>query len=224
LERELPGLKIVCNGSMTKLVAYADDVTIILTRPEDIAVVRRTTCNYERASGAKVNLLKSKALALGSWYTEMQIMEIPYCEELKLEGVNMQRSTLATVKRCWTIVSAKLRTQAQAAYNRALSTDLRIRYIHEYLLSRIWYITQLYPPPEAMQRQIDTTISWIIWHGEIFRVPLSSLHKQKEHGGWDNTPSRKMHYTVRHSYAGIEQESRFHHGPMDAKMGNTSAD
>jgi hypothetical protein len=86
-ERELRGVKILRNGSATKLVAFADDITVILTRQEDIYIVRRIISAYEQASGARVNVHKSKALALGTWDTALPIMDLPYCEQLNLLGV-----------------------------------------------------------------------------------------------------------------------------------------
>jgi hypothetical protein len=41
-------------------------------------------------------------------------------------------------------------------------------------------MAQILPPPEDNLRQINMTISWFLWKGEIFRVPLSSLQRTKE--------------------------------------------
>ena len=48
-------------------------------------------------------------------------------------------------------------------------------------------MSQTYPPPDACVRQLNTTISWFVWKGDIFRVPLSTLYRPKEEGGWDLT-------------------------------------
>jgi hypothetical protein len=32
---------------------------------------------------------------------------------------------------------------------------------------------------------MNTTISWFIWKRDIFRVPLSTVYRRKEQGGWD---------------------------------------
>lgn len=54
-----------------------------------------------------------------------------------------------------------------------------------YLLAKVWYLTQIHPPPEDSVRRLNTSVSWVIWKGHIFRVPLSTLHGKKEEGGWD---------------------------------------
>jgi len=57
---------------------------------------------------------------------------------------------------------------------------------------RAWYIAQIYPPPEECVRHLNTTISWYVWRGEIFRVPLSTLQRRKCNGESD-----LIHITVK---------------------------
>ena len=57
------------HNKRTAVIASADDVTIILRLPKDIPIVQEALRCYEDASGAKLNTQKSKAIALGSWYT-----------------------------------------------------------------------------------------------------------------------------------------------------------
>ena len=58
-----------CNNKRTAVIAYSDDVTIILSSPKDIAIVQKALRCYEDAPGAKLNGQKSKAIAQGSWDT-----------------------------------------------------------------------------------------------------------------------------------------------------------
>ena len=58
------------------VIAYTDDVTIILRSSKDIPIVQEAPRCYEDASGAKLNIQKSKAMALGSWDTSHTIMRI----------------------------------------------------------------------------------------------------------------------------------------------------
>ena len=69
--------------------AYEDDVTINLRSPKDIPIVHEALRCYEDASGANLNVQKSKAIALGSWDTSHTIMGIPYITELRLLGIKM---------------------------------------------------------------------------------------------------------------------------------------
>jgi hypothetical protein len=39
--------------------------------------------------------------------------------------------------------------------------------------------------PVNTVRQINTTINWFIWKGEIFKVSLSTMQLPKREGGWN---------------------------------------
>ena len=56
------------------MIAYSDDVTIILRPPKDIAIVQDAPCCHEDASGAKLNIQKSKAMTQVSWDTSHTIL------------------------------------------------------------------------------------------------------------------------------------------------------
>jgi hypothetical protein len=78
-----------------------------------------------------------------------------------------------------------IRAMAREAYCRNLELSQRIKYVHNYLLAKVWYTAQIFPVPDDCVRQLNSAITSYIWHGEIFRVPLSTLQRCKTHGGWD---------------------------------------
>jgi hypothetical protein len=131
------------------VIAYADDVAVIVTRPEDICIIQEAIHTYELATGAKVNIHKSKALALGSWNKSVPIMDINYCEKTRILGFHMHSSIKASAHSSLAPITARTPAQAQDAYHRAISMDDRIRYICDYLVARIWYLTQIFPPPRC---------------------------------------------------------------------------
>jgi hypothetical protein len=73
-----------------------------------------------------------------------------------------------------------------------------MQYTHIYLLTKAWYIAQIFPLPKTCEHQLNTAIAWYIWHGEIFKVPLSTLQRPKVQGGWDliniAAKSRTLYY------------------------------
>ena len=66
LDLNLPCIRIGCRTRPTSVVAYADDVIIFVTSSADFASIEEAIRLHERASGARFNPRKSKALAVGS--------------------------------------------------------------------------------------------------------------------------------------------------------------
>jgi hypothetical protein len=83
LDKKLTGINLKNDGPTAKVVAYADNVSIFVTSPADITNIQETLQNYEKASGARINTMKSKAIAIGEWDTTTQIMDIPYHTETR---------------------------------------------------------------------------------------------------------------------------------------------
>ena len=55
-------------GPLTARVsAFADDITVFVSRRLDIKAVKKAVSEYERIAGAKVNFDKSEGLRLGAW-------------------------------------------------------------------------------------------------------------------------------------------------------------
>jgi hypothetical protein len=64
VDKKLQGIRLDPRKPKTAIMAYADDVTIMLTSQEETKIVQDSIKGYQNASGAKINLDKSKALAI----------------------------------------------------------------------------------------------------------------------------------------------------------------
>jgi hypothetical protein len=93
---------------------------------------------------------------------------------------SMKKWALASWERLMSLV----RTQARQAYSRDLNLAERITNVQVYMFPKIWYTAQVLQPPSECLRQMVSAVTWYIWQGAIFRVPISTLHRRKEDGGW----------------------------------------
>jgi hypothetical protein len=184
IEQKLPGFRIGRLQTRTTVLAYADDVTIFLTSPEDVTVLPTILDAYTAATGARINVNKSKAMAVSSWDTSTYKLDIPYVADMKILGIRFTASINQTALANWDVVTGRIRSLTRDAYYRDLRLAWRITYIHCYVLASAWYIAQIFPIPDTNVRQINSVLAWYLWRGDIFRVPLSTLLRDKRHSGW----------------------------------------
>lgn len=187
LERTLTGIKIGTRGRYIKVVAYADDVTIFVSSVTDFAAVEDALRLYEKATGAKINPIKSKALAIGGWRAQDTVLGIPYHQCATILGINFWGTIQQTTNDTWARITSKVRVQAQKAYNRESSLAHRITYVQNCLLSRLWYAAQHLPVPKIYTQKLTAAVSWYIWKGMVFKVPMSTLQRPKNQGGMNMT-------------------------------------
>lgn len=104
-------------------------------------------------------------------------MNIPYASECKvLFGMTFHAAiaprssntykptTIDWISRSWNILSKPL-------FNTSYTTCT------DDPLKQLWYTAQILPITGEATRQISNTISWYIWEGAIFRIPLSALFR-----------------------------------------------
>jgi len=144
LENNLAGIHIGRCGIKTTVVPYADDVPIFVTSPIDIPKIKEALHSFEEASRAKVNIGKSRALAIGPWDTSVRITDIPYHTEAKILGFHITSKVQDSAHNSCAITTARISAQAQDACCRDLSLGKRVQYVHDCLMARIWYLAQIY--------------------------------------------------------------------------------
>ena len=119
----------------------------------------------------------------GSWDRTIPVMGIPYHQHMKILGVTFASSIRASAEASWMPIATSVRILAKEAYTREMSLLQRSQYANVYLLAKVWFMSQNFAPPEECVRRINTGISWFLWKGSIFRVPLSTLWQAKKDGG-----------------------------------------
>jgi len=118
LEEILTGIKIGRGRTRIVAVAYADDVTVFLTPPADVQNLEEALRTYEEATGAKINMPKSRAIVIGGWDTSSKRMDFPYHNGLKVLGFHFTDRVNAANKGTWYNDKSLVCPTAQDAYYR----------------------------------------------------------------------------------------------------------
>jgi len=174
LDLKLPGIRMGRRTRPTSVVAYADDVNIFVTSFAEFAIIVEPIRIYERASGARLNPRKSKALAVGNWCTQEIVLGIAYYPIVTILGVTFWGTIEQTLKDSWTRLRGKVRVQAKRAYTRGPCLATRMRYVITFLLSKIWYTC----PNPAAPKHIHTTTdnSHYLVHLERNSLPSACIN------------------------------------------------
>jgi hypothetical protein len=109
LEENLQGVRFNRGQRKVAVVAYADDITILITASEDIERLKEIVQCYEGATGARLNVRKSQALAVGTSDLTRSVMGIPYSEVVTILGFQMASETKISRRINWSRVTASVK-------------------------------------------------------------------------------------------------------------------
>jgi hypothetical protein len=140
LDRNLLGVRINQTQQKTSVIAYADDVTIILTDHSDIRNVELILTQCMKTSGARISVNKSVAINMGGWDTTRRMLNVPYNKEATIFGIRFANTINSTIAKTWAPVEQGVQCIAKQTYLRELSPTQRIRYVNVHILSNLWYI------------------------------------------------------------------------------------
>ena len=82
LEGHLTDNGIVQRTTKTAVMPYANEFIIFVTSSADIQIIEDLPLTYKRAMDPRLNIRKSKAMTAGSRDTSMDMMDIPYYQEI----------------------------------------------------------------------------------------------------------------------------------------------
>lgn len=189
LNEDLSGLTIF-GGNLTAR-AYADDVVVLLRRESDVGTIKNGIDIYCRASGAKLSEGKCKLLDIRGFET-VSVSWATMVDNHTTLGIIIDRCPLKMAAQNWrrtiNIVQGAIRA------NKWRSTNLieKIRILDTYILSKAYYIAQVFPIPKMQARKIMQLQSRYVWENRIFRLNHSITTKSRQVGGLELTDiSRK---------------------------------
>ena len=179
--KNIKGYKITPNQEK-KLVAYADDTTLILTEPNSIQEAIKKITNYCSASGAELNQEKTEIIIMGPWKIrdlrevlswvkeEVMILGIKYCAE------NMGKLNYTPIV---TEIRGKMEIWGKRAHNMMGRSHLLNIYAFPKLLYRMRHIEI----PKEIKKQLKAEMFKFIWQQDIQTIGQQKIARPRNLGG-----------------------------------------
>lgn len=171
-------------GSETVTVrAYADDVSILLMKAEEINTVQNILTRFSVVAGMEVNVGKSALLELGAWETPIGQTWLPVVKKHTILGITFQRKFKDMMESNWKSVTNKMIGRLQDHNSRNLNVIQRVWFLNTYALSKLWYIAQILPATKQICQRIELAVGYYLWSNSLYRVKRSQLYLPIKCGG-----------------------------------------
>ena len=169
---------------LSPISQYADDTSIVVTSDDAITATFETYSVYEKGSGSKLNLSKSKGLWLGSWNGRRDPpVGLDWSSTMiKILGVFIGVGD--TEEANWRPRIAAVENVLSSWRQRQLSFRGRALVINALALSRVWYVASLVHMPAWVLKELNTLIFNFFWKGKRDLVSRSVVVQPSLFGGF----------------------------------------
>lgn len=175
-------LEQACNTDL--LVAYADDISVIVSSTAQIDTISELFTRFEASAGAKLNVQKTTAIDVG--YCEENHIHVHWLQTtntVKILGIIFANSIRLMTTLNWDTVTGKFARLMWLQSSRALTLLQKVTVLNTFGTSRIWYLSSILPPLSLHIAKITSRMGTFLWSGMIARVPMMQLARKREHGG-----------------------------------------
>ena len=186
---DIRGFKIPGCNREVRISQYADDTSLFLFTPDAIVKALETIGLYELATGAKLNVDKTRAMRFGDlsknkfFIPDFYYLKWVYAEGIKVLGITFFNDYLRTQNFNWEVQIRKLESALQNWKSRHLSLKGRAMIINTMALSKLWYLGAIISPSDSDFKAINSAIFDFLWHGMMCQIKRTICYLPIQKGG-----------------------------------------
>lgn len=174
-------LERVCGGDL--IVAYADDISAIVTTMEKLDAMRDLFLRFGRVAGAVLNENKTTAIDVGLIDNPLTVPWLRTEHSIKILGIHFTNSVREMVTINWNAIVTSFVRQVWLHSMRSLTLHQKVTLLNTFLSSRMWYMAAHLTPTAAHVAKLTATMRRYLFRGVPATIPMHQLARAKEAGG-----------------------------------------
>lgn len=164
-----------------KVVVFADDFNIIIRNDEEFDRLLQIFEKFGRFAKIRINFSKSGFVRFNQAKIGPQM--IKELDHLKILGITFFKSWYLTVNHNYNTVIDNIKITLKKHNTRNLNLIQKCWILNTFILSKIWYLAQIFPPLNRHIAQVKRTCGMFLWGGHIFKVERNQLYLDYSKGG-----------------------------------------
>ena len=182
--KQITPIELPC--SEKKILGFADDTTILVKNDQSISHLFKIFEIFEKASGIKINISKTKILGFGEWKDRKTwpIQNIAtVTDRISILGITYTFNLKKSIEISWSEILAKIKRKIVILNSRSFTLHQRAVVLNTAVLSKLWYTAHTYPLPANYSKLINKELFSFLWQGKYNPIKREVVHQSKNNGG-----------------------------------------
>lgn len=181
-DSNIKGFSIPGSSEKAKISLYADDGTAILTDLLSVKAVLHTCKHFGKASGAKLNLLKTKGIFLGKWkHREDHPFGISWVDNCKILGVKL--GNFLSDDEIWNDTLLRFCKCLNLCKARNIPLKGKSLIVNGLACSKLWFLGMVLIPPKHYLTQFERAAFNFMWNNKVEALSRKSMQLPFSEGG-----------------------------------------
>lgn len=172
---------ILVYNNILKVIAYADDLNVFVRSDEEFDLIIQIITSFARFAKIQLNLNKSRFLRINNCSSGPQL--IKEADELKVLGVVFKKTWSESIDRNFDKLVSDVKHRLTVNRFRKLNLLQRVWFINTFVLAKLWYTAQIFPPKNVHLAKIKSAVGMFLWHNNVFKLDRKQLYLPYEKGG-----------------------------------------
>lgn len=170
------------DGEFIKVLAYADDITIFIRNNHEFDKMLELINYFSIYAKIKLNIQKSLFMRLNNCPSGPHLLK--EVDSVKILGVELFPSFQDTVMQNYTKIIKNIKYLVSIHLKRRLNIFQKVWVLNYLILSKLWYLSQIFPPNNVHVAELKTISRNFIFKGiGLFKVSLAQLYLDVDKGG-----------------------------------------
>lgn len=179
IDRNLKGVLI--DNNFVKVVAFADDINIFIRDDSEFDMTLHLIHYYSEYSKIKLNSKKSQFLRFNSCRLGPQ--QVKEVEEMKILGITFKKDYVETIEKNYKDLTQSIIVSLILQQSRRLNLFQKVTILNTFILSKLWYVAQIFPPENKHICTLRSICGKFIWKGLFYKVERKELYLPVLEGG-----------------------------------------
>lgn len=174
-------LGLMIEGNWIKIMAYADDLTLIVRNDYEFDLVMSILKDFALQAAISINFEKSGYIRFNNCKLGPQMIQEK--QQIKILGVIFKDKWKDMIKCNFDKLLNSFAATCQLHSARKINLLERNTILNSFLLSKLWYVSHILPPDNAHLAAIKKKSGYFLWNSHFFKVNRNQLYLEYSKGG-----------------------------------------